>query len=283
MKLFDFKFLILLALALVVYFMYKELEYQRDRVNFCEEKIKEFLSNKDLAIEENKLIPLPEREYDDNQVKNLNLTLPSITNNFPVMEEEIEESSSTYTSRNTNNNNNKKLQADSEESEVESEIQKASDNKHVEIYSNDNDLNLETTISDSLIKQNKVLDNSEETSEQKSSDKKSTKSHETSELSENEGFLNESNPESDSDDKNKYTQNSDLEKVLKDLKEEISNEDNDVKIDKNSETSKVDLTKMKLPELQNLAKTKKINIEKKINGSTKKKTKQELIEELSQI
>jgi hypothetical protein len=41
MRLFDFKILILLGLALVIYFMYKELELHRERLTFCEEKIKE--------------------------------------------------------------------------------------------------------------------------------------------------------------------------------------------------------------------------------------------------
>jgi hypothetical protein len=40
-KLFDFKFLILLGLTLVVYFMYKEIDYQRERIHQCEIQIKE--------------------------------------------------------------------------------------------------------------------------------------------------------------------------------------------------------------------------------------------------
>ena len=35
-KLFDFKFIILLALSLVMYFMYREIEHQKDRIQQCE-------------------------------------------------------------------------------------------------------------------------------------------------------------------------------------------------------------------------------------------------------
>ena len=40
---------------------------------------------------------------------------------------------------------------------------------------------------------------------------------------------------------------------------------------------------MKLPELQNLARKENLSIDKKVNGHQKKKTKQELIDELSKI
>jgi hypothetical protein len=38
---------------------------------------------------------------------------------------------------------------------------------------------------------------------------------------------------------------------------------------------------MKFPELQNIAKKKKLSLDKKVNGLLKKKTKQDLIDELS--
>ena len=43
------------------------------------------------------------------------------------------------------------------------------------------------------------------------------------------------------------------------------------------------LSKMKFDELENIAKKKNLNVYKKINGQQKKKTKKELIEELSKI
>ena len=52
MGLLDFKFLILLGLAIVIYFIYKELELHRDRLTFCEEKIKEI---KHLTFNENNI------------------------------------------------------------------------------------------------------------------------------------------------------------------------------------------------------------------------------------
>ena len=55
----------------------------------------------------------------------------------------------------------------------------------------------------------------------------------------------------------------------------ISESNNSEKSDSNI------LSKMKLFELQNIAKKKKLSLDKKVNGLPKKKTKQELIDELS--
>jgi cobalamin biosynthesis protein CobT len=150
MKLFDFKFLILLALALVVYFIYKELENQREKILYCEEKIKQILDNKN----EEKPLELPNKIINNikppqiiqqQPINALKLQLPSKTFIKPIKndEESVEESSSSNTSNNLNRNKTSDM--------------KYSENKIVEIYSNDNENNLETTISDTLI-QNKKID-----------------------------------------------------------------------------------------------------------------------------
>jgi hypothetical protein len=54
-KLFDFKFLILLTLAVVIYFMYKDMDEQRDRIQKLEDAYRAQLYNQ---ISEEKEIPL---------------------------------------------------------------------------------------------------------------------------------------------------------------------------------------------------------------------------------
>ena len=48
MQLFDFKFLVLLGLTLVVYFMYKEIDFQRERLLKCETQLKTLLEKNPL-------------------------------------------------------------------------------------------------------------------------------------------------------------------------------------------------------------------------------------------
>ena len=71
-----------------------------------------------------------------------------------------------------------------------------------------------------------------------------------------------------------------LEDVLNVLNKEIDDEDS------NKNQKKYDLKKlseMKIKDLQELIKKENLSLDKKINGVNKKKTKQELIEELSKI
>lgn len=384
MKLFDFKFLILLALALVVYFMYRELESQRDRVSYCEEKIKQILQNKEKNILENcdEHNQQNNSKIEDNTNTNknqltfekpLNLVLPTKTLMKP---DSIEESSSTVTSdfnqnRVVKNKNNDEKLRDSE-------------NKIVEIYSNDNDNVQETTISDSLVSNKKDIlnkqlnltkeitsiidsfnesdsdndlgndeDNQSDTDEGNQSDMDEDKQSysEDNESDSNEDNQNDSEEDnqsnseednqndseednqSDSEDsslgglenddsekvktksnedtsdeepldlenlKNQMKLNSqlimqsseesktesdnnlELEKVLKDLNNEIDEQETNNEVKERKYDVK-QLTEMKIKELQELIKKENLSLDKKINGVSKKKTKQELIEELSKI
>ena len=385
MKLFDFKFLILLALALVVYFIYKELENQREKILYCEEKIKQILDNKN----EEKPLELPNKIINNikppqiiqqQPINALKLQLPSKTFIKPIKndEESVEESSSSNTSNNLNRNKTSDM--------------KYSENKIVEIYSNDNENNLETTISDTLI-QNKKIDSvnlsdkkndqqlievsneesdtvneeneekeespeeneesgavngdneekeespeeneesdvgNEENEEKEESEEneesnasveekdesnnqqkienllkntsdtiteepdENTSDTNTEELDENTSennsidlesikrkmmehkkFLNDTSEDSEDFEENKSESTLELEKVLEDLRGEISE-------DKKKYDLK-ELNGMKIKDLQNLIKTENLCLDKKINGVSKKKNKQELIEELCKI
>ena len=224
MQLLDFKILILLGLAIVIYFLYKELETHRERLRLCEEKIKElkYLSQNTEFLNENyKVNSIENTEFLNDKNKNLSILLPIKTLNQSVkqiIETSLEETSS---------ENSEIIKLSPSKNNTEFKIE--SDTKHLEIYSNDNDNNLETTISDSLI---------------------ISKSENLSTL--------------------KNTNNT-----------EISDLEQKIVINNNEKNDLNTLSKLKLIELQNIAKNKNLSLDKKVNGHQKKKTKQDLINELS--
>ena len=73
-----------------------------------------------------------------------------------------------------------------------------------------------------------------------------------------------------------------LENAIDALKNELDNTDSEQKTTTSKNGSNI-LSKMKLPELQALAKKESLSLDKKVNGHQKKKTKQDLIDELSKI
>ena len=264
MKLFDFKFLILLGLTLVVYFMYKEIDIQRERIQRLEDLYKKLVDKDEHVcdLENDDVLSLPpppqkntdkdfentknNQEYvmknmEDNmkskEANNLKLELPGKmlevvikpSTNINITSDSTEdESDSTTTSTSS-------LKSDTEK---KSEV--LVENKHLEIYSNDNENLEETTISDSLINKNK------EEEPKKSSEKSES-----------------------------------LEDVLNNL--ELNTLDLEINTKKSSKSDLATLSKLKLGELQELAKKENINLDKKVNGVNKKKTKQELIDEIIEI
>jgi hypothetical protein len=372
MRLFDFKFLILLALALVVYFMYKELENQRDRILYCEEKIKQILDkNEEKPLElPNKVNTVINPPQIVHQQQSLNLQLPPKTFIKQTIDNEdsIEEQSSSNTSNTQNYIVNKNT----------FDQVKNAQNKIVEIYSNDNENNLETSISDTLVqkkihslnsdltssekeytvekqinqytkhlgrsessnsdksdsnqinKNNKTEDKENNETEDKENDE--TEDKETNETEDEENDKTEDKENNETEDK----ENDETEETENNMKEEMENnqtedentsENNSIDLesikqkmkesdtflddssedsDKNKSESTLELEKvledlkdemsenkkkyeykllngMKLKDLQNLIKNENLTLDKKINGVSKKKTKQELIDELSKI
>ena len=360
MKLFDFKFLILLGLALVIYFIYKELEYHRERLTYCEEKIKEIVDNnlnviKKLSLDATESIKQisissikdtqynEELNYDeepiydedlqfdkDNQFeivkqfdkdiptfienKNLSISLPVKT----LMEQSVKSNIDTLSDESTSSQS-ENIMIKINNSEKDSEFKKESESKHLEIYSNDNDNNIETSISDSLIisktnsetaKSSKTNSEIAKSSKTNSETSKSSKTNDetsntlkikTLKIKSSKSTVNK-NTKEDLDASNFLTKNilnslekktdtnklsdinssQELENVIDALKNEIENTDSEQKTATSKNGSNV-LSKMKLPELQNLARKENLSIDKKVNGHQKKKTKQELIDELSKI
>jgi len=273
-KLFDFKFLILLGLTLVVYFMYKEIDMQRERIQTIEESLKELLYKN-----------IEDITSDDDE-----LSLPPVPEIIPIPEKmgiKIElPNKILYNKDNKNNKNNKNneqdtvLKTQSEES-LKKDDKLDTDNKHLEIYSNDNENAQETSISDSLIKQktnvnvNIDLDSSSEIISTESEESSSSMNESSNSEKVEKLDLKIEKLESSSEKIEKLESSSEkkdeLNEVLKELKFEDINE------------QKLDLTnllKLKVPEIQEMAKKENISLDKKINGVNKKKTKQELAEEL---
>jgi hypothetical protein len=326
MKLFDFKFIILLGLALVIYFIYKELEFQRERLTYCEEKIKEIVYNKlnaikdevvgnltfndtnlktvsidkkhvyvkdndslnenndlidkdnekliednEKLIEDNeKLIEDNEKLIEDNNIINEDKNIINEDKNLSILlpEKTLRENRIKSTSDTSVNESSSLINTESSYTSSPSDsIILNSESKHLEIYSNDNDNNVETTISDSLI-----------VSKLAQTD---VKINQDLENMLNSNFLTKNSIKL-LENKIDINSSQELENTINALKNELNNTDSDQKTVTSKNGSNL-LSKMKLPELQSLAKKENLSLEKNINGHQKKKTKHELIEELSKI
>jgi hypothetical protein len=312
MKLFDFKFIILLGLALVIYFIYKELEFQRERLTYCEEKIKEIVYNKlnaikdevvgnltfndtnlktvsidkkhvyvkdndslnennDLIDKDNeKLIEDNEKLIEDNNIINEDKNIINEDKNLSILlpEKTLRENRIKSTSDTSVNESSSLINTESSYTSSPSDsIILNSESKHLEIYSNDNDNNVETTISDSLI-----------VSKLAQTD---VKINQDLENMLNSNFLTKNSIKL-LENKIDINSSQELENTINALKNELNNTDSDQKTVTSKNGSNL-LSKMKLPELQSLAKKENLSLEKNINGHQKKKTKHELIEELSKI
>ena len=343
-KLFDFKFLILLGLTLVVYFMYKEIDYQRERILQCENQIKLLLETNPIQFHNDEMPQIVNEEQPKPkrlrpQLQHPTFRQPTSTKNpqpQPYPQPQIQPNQ-------IENDKNLKLNlpmkmvnfTETSEKDIDNEFE----NKHIEVYSNDNENHVETIISDSLINNNQdiantsninidttnpigiidkilkvvsstdtsdvnpntsdVNDINQDTSDNKfeeftnninkdeqdsiasDTDTSISKSENNFDYNKNEEEQNNNNSKKSITEKkiSKTSQSSkeELEEILKDLKIELNNNMNQEKVQKFDLSS---LMKMKLPELQNLALKENITLDKKNNGISKKKTKQELAEEI---
>jgi hypothetical protein len=297
MKFFDYKFLILLGLTLVVYFIYREVEYLRSKIDKLEG---EFKKNNSICLEETNILE-DKTTNDSNKVE-----LPVATNKKPVLElpkppmQKVEdknepspkvitdltvppksppkiisiglESTSIVQTTVTNNNTNKDLQPGIKVNpfqlinEITNQTENDSDNdesessessKHLAIYSNDNEQEDET--------QNSLLESVE------ANKKEMTFQYDN--------------------------QMANITKTVDDIINSMTTDDEEIKIGKSEEKNKVSpdktqsdkesegyneekLNDMKLPDIKKIAEKMKITITKKVNGQQKPKNKQELINEI---
>ena len=264
MKLFDYKFLILLALTLVVYFMFREIIDLRNKVDDLENKVKVIELN---PVDKPKLPNVPKPELTNKPVFQIPLPPAPVKSNIT---EPIQLA------------NSKKLSTvnedDATEQESETQINSASVEK-LEIYSNDNlenndddfsigdsseiDLNaIEEELNASVTsEESEVEDNKEEDIVLQSEDSKKKNL-----LVEFEGTNLIGNLEN-------LVTNSD-----KDIDNILSSNTSDIKSTQSGEYSYRGLMKLKLAQLQCMAEEQNIDLINEEKG--KKKTKSELSNEI---
>jgi hypothetical protein len=246
-KLFDFKFLILLGLTLVVYFMYKEIDYQRERIQQCENQIralletnpkefhneckleledKKFITKKFITKSDSKKLESVNKITDTKKITNTKKTYPPLEYPKKCNEETSSDINSTIQQKNlilnlpinmiqvkseTIYDSNKIIEI-SENNLIETE------NKHIEVYSNEN-----TT--DSL--KNMIQKDNSDFSEKDNSDFSEKDNNDLSETN-NSDFSEKDNSDFSEKDNNDLseTNNSDFsEKDNNDLSE--TNKDSD--------------------------------------------------------
>ena len=286
MKFFDYKFLILLGLTLVVYFIYREVEYLRSKVN----KIETELNQKKLTTES---IPVAPKMLES--VTKPVLQLPSIKNNIQSKSPEkvinldlvsqslqlpkqlpLSKSFSPkelYTSSSDDDDEQLDTSSDDQNENTSTEIESES-SKHLAIYSNDNEQfdSAQNSLIDSVEANKLNIDNvdlkstmdniiNDLSSESEESNK--SKQQEIDEIiMEKEKQLSEMSPKSDQQ----------KEKQLPDVSPK-SNKQN---------IKEAELNELKLADLKNMASKLGITFSRKINGQQKTKTKQELIQDILQ-
>jgi len=251
MKIFDYKFIILLGLTLVVYFLYKELEFLRGKIDKIEQMVKttEITTN----LEEHKpLLALPPKP--PSPVKNTSDSLMLVNKSpklitidmTPTVANDVLQTGSpkelhevleklTEIEMPTLENLSEKMHSDTTEV-----------SHHIAIYSNDNEHFDET--------QNSLLESIESVKRKK-------------ELQPAIDYIQANSQE--------------MVKVETNIDDLIASLSASPKRDNTtSQYSETGLDKMKVNDLKKIAEKKNITFSKKTNGAQKNKTKKELIDEI---
>jgi hypothetical protein len=311
MKIFDYKFLILLGLTLVVYFLYRELENVKKKVKELKE-ISNINSSNQLKynnklnenMEDEFQIPLPQKPNENdnmNESNNLNEDNLLIENNLSN-ENKLLIDSNNNSHENLEKNNKKIINIEiNNKEELNLENNESNDSEQIDIYSNDIESNNNEKkkhkmvgnegIDDRLNLDNYSNDNSETSEDLFSPTKELSVNYDSSEEHldvKNENKENESNEHESNESESNENESNEHESNENESNENESNEkknnldnmdfDNKNDIENNIKT----LVKNKLPELQDLAQQNNISTKKNIDGKMKNKTKLELATEISQ-
>lgn len=265
MKIFDYKFIILLGLTLVVYFLYKELEFLRGKIDKIEQQYKSSNNEPSPKLEESKpVLALPPKPA--SPVKNTTDSL-MLVNKSPKLitidmtptvvndsSQKVSQKASPGVSSRVSPKVSPRVLNNVSEIEIPT-LENLSDkmhtdttevSNHIAIYSNDNEQFDET--------QNSLLESIESA-------------------------------------KRKKDQQTDIDKIQENCQEMVKVETNiDDLIASLSASPRRDLTtsqysetvldKMKVNDLKKIAEKKNITFSKKIKGMQKNKTKKELIDEI---
>ena len=277
-------------MSLVVYFIYREVEYLRGKVDKLEKELKEksygVLEEKSHNVLEDKstqpkninkpILALPKKPTDIQESPKTEIVLNTIPNDQVESGRPSPKVISLDMSPSKNTNPNTELAGFESGIKLTSIVTKAksqsesdsssesSSSKHLAIYSNDNEQYDET--------QNSLLE--------------SIESHK---LELNFDYADKPIPNIDTNVNeliNMVTSDHSEKNESVSLDSELMKSDGisiggiSINNDKLSSSSDTDLEKKKLPEIKKIAETKKISLTKKVNGQQKPKNKQELINEI---
>ena len=250
MRFFDYKFLILLGLTLVVYFIYREVEFLRNKI--------EKLENKNNTIEEKPTIELSNKypilslpAKKDNETKKISVDLtPTATQcnaniGVQIIQQKINE---------IIENSDNELSTTTNVSESES-------SKHLAIYSNDNEHFDET--------QNSLLESVEANKNDQKFDYNRMEIPNLKDKMEN--IINDLSSEAPE-------KKSPIDEIIEEKEKQLSEMKSSPT--KTTELDESTLNNMKLQDLKKIAEKHKITFTKKINGQQKSKNKNELITEI---
>lgn len=293
MKIFDYKFLILLGLSLVVYFIYREVEYLRTKVDKLEKDFKsksdnlltdktsvqntlEYTNtNTEQKILTNKpVLSLPKPS--DNSKNQEIVFVPEPQYNLNIINDKTDnvlsrsspkmisvDMSPSKADEQTNFESGVKLTTIVNKQKAHSEsdsVSETSSSKHLAIYSNDNEQYDET--------QNSLLESIESNKMELNFDYNNKLQMENIESNVNELI-------------NMVTTQLESEKSHEESKSEVDiNSDIDKQSSSSDKLNESELEKKKLPEIKKIADLNKISLTKKVNGQQKPKNKQELINEI---
>lgn len=255
MKIFDYKFIILLGLTLVVYFIYREVEYLRSKINKIEKEMSLSTNNTDKIIQPTKPINVKPSMLDiplTNAQAEIQTTLPidkpdlSSTMMNPPEEKVKTVSSTTF-----------------DKSSMIGLCPLTVPFMDIQLLTN---INVDEFIS-MPDKINNLIIIEEDISEQCDSNKHDTPNHLAVYSNDNESC--EKPPDNTLDETHDVT--------------DVN--DDEIKINSSHDNESVleNLNKYKLVEIKKIAEDKQININKKVNGVYKPKTKNELIMEIIEL
>jgi hypothetical protein len=296
MKIFDYKFLILLGLSLVVYFIYREVEYLRTKVDKLE---KEFKSKSDNLLTDKTNIPntleytntntnrpvlaLPLPPVNSKQSELETVIVPETIYNLNIINDNVlgrtspkrisVDMSPSKADEQTNFESGVKLTTIVNKQKVHSESESSSDtssSKHLAIYSNDNEQYDET--------QNSLLESIESNKMELNFDYNNKLQMENIETNVNE-LINMVTTQDESEKLKSESKSDDENKSESKNVDEISFS-TDIKSSSSDKLNESELEKKKLPEIKKIAESNKISLTKKVNGQQKPKNKQELINEI---
>jgi len=303
MKFFDYKFLILLGLTLKVYFIYREVEYLRSKVNKIENELNQKkITNESVSVATKIIEPvlqLPSIKNNIQSEKVINLDL--VTQSSLVTKQLPSNKSSLVTKQLPSDKSSLGTKLPSDKASLHQELYTLSEDNDDELYTSHEEQNNNTTTEDeSESESSKHLAIYSNDNEQFDSAQNSLiDSVEANKLNDDnvnlkstmENIINDLSSETEKSNKLKQQEINDIifekDKQLSEMSSKSSellhnSDQNKSKFEEPKKLKEDELNELKLVDIKNMALKLGITFSRKINGSQKTKTKQELIQDILQ-